>query len=307
VAEGPPSHGGELRRFILESHPVRGFWVRLDTAWQELRSFHHYPAAVETLLGEAVSATLLLAATLKFKGTLTVQLSGDGLVRLLVAQCTHDFDVRAVARVDGPIADGASFHDLVGNGRLTVTIESEERNTRYQGIVALQGESLARCLEEYFATSEQLPTYLALVANGSSTAGVLIQKMPAPGSRGEALAAVSQQAWEQAQSQLQQLPPELLRDSSAQQVLHWLCADQDCRLFGAAPVRFACRCSGGRVASVLRGLGQEEIRSILSEQGAVTVTCEFCGRPYRYDAIDVEQLFSQGAAPDGSDTPTTLN
>ncbi len=289
---------------MLEHHPVRGFWIRLDTAWREVLRFQRYPPAVEALLGEAVSATLLLAATLKFQGTLTLQLAGDGLVRLLVAQCTHDFDVRAVARVEGEVGEGAGFHELVGAGRLTVTIESDERAMRYQGIVSLQADSLARCIEDYFASSEQLPTQLALVADSERSAGVLLQKMPAAGSRGEAIAAVSQDVWERARERLQTLEAQVLRDAGAEDVLQQLCAEEDCRLFAPSPVRFACRCSAARVAGLLRALGSDEIDSILAEQGAVTVTCEFCGRPYRYDAIDIERLFSQGASPE---VPPTLN
>jgi molecular chaperone Hsp33 len=296
--------GDELRRFIFEQHPVRGFWMRLDDAWRELRSYRHYTPAVETLLGEAVSATLLLAATLKFQGTLTLQLSGDGFLKLLVAQCTHDFEVRAVADTHPGAGTARNFRELVGDGRLTVTIESQERATRYQGIVSLAGESLAACLESYFATSEQLPTRLSLFADASRAAGVLIQKMPAASTQGEALAAVSQEVWEDAQSNLQAVGPALLRDCDAQQVLKSICRDRDCRLFSATALRFGCRCNTSRVEGVLRALGEEEIRDILAEQGAVTVTCEFCGRPYRFDAIDTERLFSRGASPEA---PLTLN
>jgi molecular chaperone Hsp33 len=289
---------GELRRFILERQPVRGFWIRLDGAWRELRSHQQNPPLVEALLGEAVTASLLLAATLKFQGTLTLQLAGDGLVNLLVAQCTHDFVIRAVARADA-ISDGpVSFRQLVGDGRLTVTIEAEERSARYQGIVSLQGASLAECLENYFATSEQLPTRIALAADASSTAGVLLQKIPGASAEGEAQAAVSQAVWEDLQPRVATLDATLLLRGSAEQVLSQVCAEHDCRLFQGSPVRFACRCSEGRVAGLLRSLGPDEMRSILAEQGAVTVTCEFCGRPFRFDSIDVEQLFTEGTNPD---------
>lgn len=304
MGEGRSGAGGELRRFIFEHHPVRGFWMRLDDAWRELRSYRQYAPAVETLLGEAVSATLLLAATLKFQGTLTLQLSGDGFLKLLVAQCTHDFEVRAVADAHPGAGTARDFRELVGDGRLTVTIESQERATRYQGIVSLSGDSLAACLESYFSTSEQLPTRLNLIADTRSAAGVLIQKMPAASTQGEAQAAISQQVWEKAQSHLQALEPALLRDGDAQQVLKSICRDQDCRLFSPTAVRFACRCNTSRVEGVLRALGTDEVRSILAEQGAVTVTCEFCGRPYRFDAIDTERLFSQGASPEA---PLSLN
>src|SRR5215470_6044771 len=174
----------EVRRFILENQPVRGYWVDLDSAWKELRAHQHYAPAVQNLLGEAVSAAVLLAATLKFEGTLTLQLEGKGSVRLLVAQCSHDFKVRAVARLDEAASlDGDStFHDLVGeNGRIVVTIEAAERDMRYQGIVPLTGNSLSECLEEYFASSEQLPTRVRLAADGRRAVGLLVQKLPERG------------------------------------------------------------------------------------------------------------------------------
>jgi molecular chaperone Hsp33 len=304
VAEVLASGDGELRRFILERHPVRGFWVRLDGAWRELRGHQRYPPAVESLLGEAVTASLLLAATLKFQGTLTLQLAGDGLVNLLVAQCTHEFVIRAVARFDDGIDGPVAFRQLTGDGRMTVTIEAEERSSRYQGIVALQGTTLAECLENYFATSEQLPTRIALAADSVSAGGLLSQKLPAAGNQGEALAAVSQEVWEGLQPRLAALDASLLRLGSAEQVLQGVCGEHDCRLFQGSPVHFACRCSEGRVAGLLRSLGSAEMRSIVAEQGAVTVTCEFCGRPYRFDAIDVERLFTDGANPE---TPHSVN
>ncbi|HVY81056.1 MAG TPA: Hsp33 family molecular chaperone HslO, partial [Steroidobacteraceae bacterium] len=214
----------EVRRFIIENQPVRGYWVDLQDAWRDLRAHQEYPAAVRDLLGEAVSASVLLAATLKFQGTLTLQLESQGQVRLLVAQCTHDFRVRAVARLNdgeaaaasatadassdtGPAQERTAFLDvgageegndpfaaiaraahavsaqtfrrLVGeDGRVLVTIEAAERDMRYQGIVPLSGDSLSACLEEYFASSEQLPTRVRLAANDQRTVGLLVQKLP---------------------------------------------------------------------------------------------------------------------------------
>src|SRR6185437_5197272 len=194
--------------------PVRGHFVRMAEAWRVLREHKDYPAPVRELLGEVVSASVLLAATLKFRGTLTLQLrGGSGAVRLLVAQCTHDFRVRAVVRVDeGRLGEDLSsskaerargngaespadaagrgaalttdvFHRLVGTGgRLVVTVEAAERGSRYQGIVPLEGNSFAECLEEYFASSEQLPTRVRLAADETYAAGLLIQKLP--GERG---------------------------------------------------------------------------------------------------------------------------
>jgi len=304
VAEVFRPGSGQLRRFMLERHEVRGFWVRLDEAWRELRRHQQYAPVVETLLGEALSATVLLASTLKFQGTLTLQLTGDGLVTLLVAQCTHELQVRAVAHAAATLPEEPSFAQLIGRGRLCVTIENDEQAARYQGIVALEGANLAACLENYFATSEQLPTSLALSADADRAAGVLLQKMPRSNARGAPPDVEAQEIWEQLRQRVDTIDASLLRTGTMEQVVQRVCIEHDARLFAAAPVQFACRCSADRVAMLLRALGAVELRGIIAEQGAVTVTCEFCGRPYRLDAIDVEQLISGAASPQA---PPLLN
>jgi hypothetical protein len=158
-----------------------------------------YPPVVEVLLGEAATAAVLLAATLKFDGKLTLQLTGNGLVTLLVAQCTHDFHIRAVARHHESVPETSAFAELVGTGRLVVTIEASERGTRYQGIVPLAGNTMAACLEAYVASSEQLPTRLALASSTAAASGLLIQKLPEAVS-GEAGGAVLQTIWEDLQA-----------------------------------------------------------------------------------------------------------
>jgi molecular chaperone Hsp33 len=304
VAERLAAAPGELRRFLIEDLPVRGFWIRLDEAWRHLRSHQQYAPSVEALLGEAVAASALLAATLKFRGTLTLQLAGDGLVSLLVAQCTHDFSIRAVAHAPESITGEPDFRDLVGNGRLSVTIEADERSARYQGIVALEGRTLAGCLEGYFASSEQIPTSISLSADGQLAAGVLLQNLPPSSLGGAAATPLRDEDWQQLRARIASLHGALLRLGTPADVLHQVCGQFDCRLFPSSPVKFMCRCDVARVQNVLRSLGIDELRSILAEQGTVTVTCEFCGRPYSFDPIDVERLFAVGASPD---TPRSLN
>jgi molecular chaperone Hsp33 len=294
----PMQPGDEVRRFIVENRPVRGHWVRLEGAWRELRAHREYPEPVRELLGQAVAASVLLAATLKFNGTLTLQLQGNGAVRLLVAQCTHDFRLRAVANfdevaVEGATAEsdgGAAFRRLVGTeGRVVVTIESDEKGSRYQGIVPLSGESLADSLETYFASSEQLPTRVLLAADSQRGVGVLVQKLPDPANADEAdMRAV----WEDAQRGIERLSTTDLLLRPVEELLERGFAAHDMRLFKGSPVQFECRCSEGRVSGLLRALGADEVRDVLKEQGAVTVTCEFCHRPYRFDAVDVEALFA---------------
>ena len=308
----------EVRRFIVENRPVRGHWVRLEGAWRELRAHRDYPQPVRDLLGQAVAASVLLAATLKFRGQLTLQLQGNGAVSLLVAQCTHDYRLRAVARFDEAAvsalsgngatevagkAAGAVFRQLVGSeGRFAVTIEADERNVRYQGIVPLSGDSLAGSLEAYFARSEQLPTRVLLAADDERGAGVLVQKLPEDSVTDESQ---MREVWEQAERGIEQLSTDDLLQCPVEELLGRGFAAQDMRLFRGAPVQFECRCSQGRVTGLLRALGPDEVREVLREQGSVTVTCEFCHRPYRFDKGDVEALF--GDEPDPSQNSGSIH
>jgi molecular chaperone Hsp33 len=288
-----------VRRFIFEHRPVRGHWVNLTDAWRALHAHGRYPAPVLELLGEAVAASVLLAATLKFRGTLTLQLQGDGALRLLVAQCTHDFRVRAVARFD-PEAIGAltestahagRFAAFTGQaGRITVTLEAQAGRLRYQGVVPLSGSSLAQSLEAYFASSEQVPTRVQLAADPEHAGGMLVQKLPDEGAGDpEQIAA----AWEAAQRGISRLQRPRLLEGSVGPLLPQLFPGRDLRLFRGSPVRFECRCSPARVTGLLRALGAQEVRDALRQEGAVTVTCEFCHRPYRFDPVDVEALFCE--------------
>ena len=293
----------EVRRFIFENRPVRGHWVSLEGAWRKLRENTNYPPTVTQLLGEAVAASVLLAASLKFDGTLTLQLQGDGAVSLLVAQCTHDFRLRAMARCDRAAVRklleeaprGASFRQLAGaRGRVTVTIEADEKGTRYQGVVPLSGASLAESLEAYFASSEQLPTRVLLAADENGGAGMLVQKLP-DADDSEEIA----EAWEGAQQGIARLTRVELLQKGIEDLLAHGFPGHDLRLFRSTAVHFKCRCSQGRVAGLLRSLGADEVRAVLKEQGSVIVTCEFCHRPYRFDEADVDVLFTE-AAPGGS-------
>jgi molecular chaperone Hsp33 len=277
---------------VLEAQPLRGQWVRLGPAWRELRACRSYPPVVASLLGEAATAAVLLAATLKFEGTLTLQFAGSGRVRLLVAQCTDRFQLRAVAHHDLAETEAVGFAALVGAGRLVVTVQSEQTSANYQGIVPLEGVNLAACLERYFESSEQLPTRLLLAADGHRAGGILLQKLPSATGGGEGSGALLQQAWEDLRAGLDSLSPEQLLAADAEDSLRRVFGAHDCRLFGPTAVRFACRCSNARVASLVRSLGVEEARAALAAEGALKVTCEFCGRDYRYDAVDIAQLFA---------------
>ncbi len=291
-------HDGDiLRRFVFDHFPVRGYLVRLDASWRALIEHHSYPDVIRAPLGEAVAATTLLAATVKFDGRLTLQVQGPGPMHLLVVQATPGLAVRGVARWRGelPLAP-LSVAALSGGGQMTVTVESEDHRNRYQGIVPLQGETLAQCFEAYFSQSEQLPTRLWLASTGERAAGLLLQRLPS-GASGSAAeiehsAAEGDEDWNRVAHLAATLSDAELIELPADELLHRLFHEEDIRVFEPAPVYFQCTCSRDRVNGILRSLGEPEVRDILKERGDVEVRCEFCNRAWQYDAVDVGALFA---------------
>jgi molecular chaperone Hsp33 len=217
-----------------------------------------------------------------------------------------------VARFDRDRIEAATdFAALAGTGQIVVTIEAERFSSRYQGIVPIDSRSLAASLEHYFESSEQLPTRVVLAADDAGTAGVLIQRLPQQGgivgSDSSAASAVREaESWasyEQACEALQGIATDELLARSATDLMQRIFTGLDLRLFDAQPVRFRCRCSVDRVSGMLRSLGAAEVDSIIAEQGAVTVTCEFCHKPWRFDSVDVARLFgSPGEQIPGSNS-----
>jgi molecular chaperone Hsp33 len=296
-----------LHRFVFEHYPIRGHLVHLDAAWRALIEHREYPDAIRDILGEAVAASLLLAATIKFDGVLSLQLRGDGLVHLLLAQCTSGLGVRGLARYHdadeqggGLSAREAGIVDLLGAGNLTVTLETDDGAQRYQGIVPISGDRLADSLQGYFENSEQLPTRLWLYADGDGASGMLLQQLPgASGKATPATAAAIDDAWRRVQLIGDTLTPEELRTLADAEILRRLFSEDDLRLFEPSPVYFRCRCSRERVGGMLQGLGETETRAVLAERGEVEVRCDFCNRAYVFDAVDIGQLFNAGVSSDG--------
>jgi molecular chaperone Hsp33 len=288
-----------LHRFLFERFPIRGHLVHLDAAWRALIEHRQYPVVIRDTLGEAVVASLLLAATIKFEGVLSLQLQGNGPVHLMLAQCTSGLGVRGLARFrDIGAGDSLNIRDPLGAGNLTVTLETDDGAQRYQGIVPIEGERLADSLQAYFQNSEQLPTRLWLRADGQGASGMLLQKLPGAGSIAAADAAAIEDAWRRVQFIADTLTPEELSTLADAEILHRLFNEDDLRLFEPSPVYFRCRCSRERVAGMLQGLGEAETRGVLAERGKVEVHCDFCNRAYVFDAVDAAQLFKSAVPAD---------
>lgn len=299
---GDPDNADSLRRFVFERYPFRGQLVHLGPAWRAMMEHHDYPARVRDSLGEAVAAAVLLSATLKYQGLLSLQLRGEGPMHLMLVECSDGLAVRAVARFRDP-PDTRDLRVLSGGGTLTVTLASDDAANRYQGIVPLAGERLSDCLREYFESSEQLPTRLWLRADGAGASGLLLQRLPVTArpravseSGGGALAEDEvEDAWRRVQLVAATVTDRELAALADRDLLQRLFAEDDVRMFESAPVFFRCRCSRERVAAMLKALGQAEIAELVAERGRVEVRCEFCNRLWQFDAVDVEALFLTGA------------
>ncbi|OIR16238.1 33 kDa chaperonin [mine drainage metagenome] len=274
-----------LRRFLFEHAPIRGEIVRLDAVWQSVIERHDYPPVLRDLMGELCAAAVLLAATLKLKGSMILQIHGKGAVKLLVVECSGDLEVRATAKWEGDLLHG-TLQELVGDGRFVITLDPKDGNQAYQGIVALEGESIAAILQNYMMRSEQLETRLWLATDGKIAAGMLLQRLP------EQPESEDDDAWGRASQLADTLKPEELLTLPAVELVHRLYHEEDIRLFEAQDVVFRCTCSRENVARMLRMLGRDEVESIIAERGDVEVHCEFCNQRYVFDRVDADAVFA---------------
>lgn len=279
----------QLLRFTFEHLNVRGELVQLGASWRAIRENQAYPAVVASELGQGIAAVALLSGTIKFQGSLILQAQGSGPLPLVLAQATDQRTVRGLARWQPEVVDAAPSA-LYRNGRLVITAQAPD-NERYQGIVALDADHLAHALETYFAQSEQLPTRLWLSADGERAAGLFLQRLPGESADPDGWERVCLLADTVREAELRQLAPEAL--------LFRLFHEETVRTFEPEPVAYRCGCSREQTGDMLRALGPEEAGEVVREEGEIRVDCEFCGRSYRFDPVDVAALF----APGGSTLP----
>lgn len=273
-----------LHRFLFEEVGIRGELVQLDASWQAVLACHDYPPAVQSQLGQALAATVLLSATIKFKGSLILQAQSAGPLQTLVAQATHHRTVRGLARWNGEVPQG-TLAETHGPGRLVLTIQTEGRDP-YQGIVSLEGANLAEALQTYFSHSEQLQTRLWLVADGQRAVGLFLQELPSQQTGHEA-------DWKRITLLASTVTAKEMLSLPSTELLYRLFNEEQVRLFEAEPISFRCGCSRERIENTLAALGRGEMETILAEEGTIEVDCEFCNRHYSFDRVDVEQLFSE--------------
>lgn len=288
-----------LHRFRLQHAGVRGGIVHLEASWHEILEHASYPAEVTRLLGEALAASALFAGQITFEGRLSIQLHGAGALRLLFAECTHHGRLRGIARLDDAKSRARVALDQAG-ARLAITIENAQTDSRHQGLVPVEGDSLSSAFEGYFERSEQLPTRIVLAAGAGRCAGILLQQVPDAGGRA---AANDPDGWNRVGMLLATLTERELLDLPAETLLGRLFHEEGVWLDESRPLGFECSCSRERVVAMLRALGPAEGVAALDAQGIVEITCEFCNRQYRFDRVDVAGLFAGMPAAPGSPTP----
>ncbi|MCC5870487.1 MAG: Hsp33 family molecular chaperone HslO [Gammaproteobacteria bacterium] len=263
----------QARAFMFEGLGIRGRLVRMDQTWREIIARHDYSTDVAGLLGEAAAAGVLLADNLKGRGSVHLQIQGEGDVRLLLVQCEAQLNVRALAR-GGNVAGSGSMRELLGEGRMMVTIDPGPGQERYQGIVPLAGATLSESLEGYFRDSEQLLTRLWLGVVGGSAVGLMLQRMPE--------VAGSEDDWHTLGVLADTVRTGELAELPAADLLRRLFAGYDIRLFDARPIGYDCRCTDEHLHNVIRLLGDREVNSVLEEQGRLELNCEFCNKSFSF-------------------------
>ena len=271
--------------FVFDALPVRGALIHLSRSWRRMNRDHDYGGLVRETLGHAAAAAGLIAQSFKFDGAITLQIQGDGDLRMLVMQCTSELELRGMATFDKN-GDAESFGELIRNAHCAITVDAGDRP--YQGIVEIEHSSLAHSLENYFVRSVQVPSHVMLVSDTSLSGGLLLQQMPGQ-------YPIDEDDWNRLGYIAATLGTHDFDAVEGMDLIGKLFAEDDVRVFEPRPVVFRCRCSRRRTEEVLQMLGEAEAREVLDERGRVDVTCEYCGRRREFDPIDISRLFTDNA------------
>jgi len=303
--------------FQLDALGVRGRLVRLGPTLDAIIERHGYPLAVARPLAEAMVLCACLATSLKYDGIFTLQITGDGPIRLLVTDLTTDGALRGYAQFDSwklAVALGAGNSDapegyvpkLFGRGRLAFTVDQGQHTERYQGVVPLEGATLSDCAHTYFRQSEQLPTGIKIAARRSETGGtahwqaaaLMVQQMPEfDAGRMDIDLEQREDDWRKAVILMASATDNEMLDPAlpAETLLYRLFHQEKPRQFERRRFTARCRCSRGRIDRVLRAIRREELDDLRDKSGRVSVKCEFCSTEYTYDDDDLDRIYDSAA------------
>ena len=274
-----------VQRFLFENLDIRGRLVCLTEAWQRMLDGRDYPQHIATLLGHTTALNVLLGANQKGAGRVTLQVQGSGPVKLLVADCTAELRIRGMAHYEKQQVIPGNERKLLGDGRLSVTLEDVKSGQLYQSLVPLEGETLEQIFEHYLSQSEQLSAFLRLYADGGALCGLLLEKLPDAERR-------DPDGWGRVTHLASTLTLDETRDAQPYDLLTRVFPEELMRVFRLYAVEYHCPYDADKVKEMLRGLGREEVEAILAEQGEVVIRNEMCNHEYRFDAQAIERLFA---------------
>jgi len=300
TASASPIFPSIVRPFQLEGCDVRGKLVRLGSAYADILAPHEYPTPVARILGETLALAAALSTSLKFDGTFTIQTSSDGPIRMVMADVQSEGGMRAYARYHAdalPDDEEAGVPELLGTGHIAFTVDQGPDTTRYQGITALDGETMSDCANIYFHQSEQLETEIVLTADpggpgrDARAAALMLQRLPRP-ERAGVDPEEDDEKWRSAIILMKSMTSEELLDPavSADRLLYRLYHETGVRVFDGRPLRFHCRCSRERVANTLASFSAADLQDMKTDEGLIVATCEFCRTDYTFDDAQLAQL-----------------
>jgi molecular chaperone Hsp33 len=274
-----------VQRFLFEDLDIRGRLVCLTGSWQRMLDGRGYPEPIAALLGHTTALNVLLGANQKGAGRVTLQVRGSGPVKLLVADCTSELRIRGMASYERPQSSPGKERDLLGDGRLCVTLEDVKSGKLYQSLVPLEGETLEQIFEHYLSQSEQVRAFLRLQADGGALCGLLLEKLPGADGR-------DPDGWNRVTHLASTLTLDETRNAQPYDLLTRVFPDELMRVFRLYAVEYHCPYDEDKVKDMLRGLGREEVEAILAEQGEVVIRNEMCNHEYRFDARGIAELFA---------------
>lgn len=278
-----------LQSFIFDNADIRGAIVKLDSSFLELIQHQQYHSTQQELLAQFVAANLLMSSHIKFEGLLSLQARGNKAVSMVMTECSDQLDFRGIVQGEGELEE-QDFSQLFEGGVLAITIEPKQGN-RYQGVVPLEGASLADCLALYFEQSEQLPSWFFIAHHEGKVAGLMLQALPASQLDKEQ----RDEDWQRITHLASTLTVDELLNLPAQEVLHRLYHEEEVRVFEEKPAQFQCTCSVERMERALISLGHEELRQILEEDGKIDTQCHFCNQSYHFGHLAISQLIQAGS------------
>ena len=273
-----------VRSFLFEQLDIRGAWVQLGPAWREMIAGRDYPEPVVELLGQLAGVATLITANLKQAGRLTFQLRGEGAVSLLVMDCDEQLRLRGMARTAQELSAG-SLPALLGDGALTLTLDTAGMRQPYQSHVPLQGETLAAVFEHYLEQSEQTPTRLWLAANHETAAGLFLQALPGANAR-------DPDGWNRVQLLAGTVKADELTGLGSIKLIESLFPEEDVRVYDPRPVSYHCPRDPEKIESMLRSVGRTECEAVIAEHGEIRVHDDVCNHEYVLDAAAVAALFA---------------